>query len=207
MLPEDAARRTLAHYDRVADDFWEGTKDHDVTQNLDALLGALEGTPPFRVLDLGCGPGRDLVALAARGHAATGLDGSARFVEMARSRSGAPVLHQSFLALDLPEAAFDGIFANASLFHVPTRDLPRVLGELRRALVPGGVIFASNPRGHGEEGFTGERYCSFLDAAGWHALFASAGFVHVRTFLRPTDAPPPEQRWIATVWRAPATLP
>src|SRR4051794_40363303 len=54
--------RTLAHYDRSARSFQEGTRDHDVSQNITALLDAIEGPPPFTVLDLGCGPGRDLAA-------------------------------------------------------------------------------------------------------------------------------------------------
>ena len=54
---------TLEHYNQRADDFWAGTRDHDVTQNVSALLESIEGTPPFTVLDFGCGPGRDLKSL------------------------------------------------------------------------------------------------------------------------------------------------
>jgi SAM-dependent methyltransferase len=143
--PEIAAR-TLGHYNDNAARFWEGTRDHDVTQNYQALLGALGNRPALRLLDFGCGPGRDLVALRALGHRVTGLDGSAEFVRMARERSGCVVLEQSFFALSLGEARFDGVFANASLFHVPRALLPRVLEQLRLSLVPGGVLFCSNPR-------------------------------------------------------------
>ena len=143
---------TLAHYERQAESFWQGTRDHDVSQNLDALLDALPGPGPFRILDLGCGPGRDLRALVERGHEPVGLDGAAAFVRMAREFAGVDVWHQDFLALSLPPQDFDGIFANASLFHVPTRALPRVLSELHAALRPGGVLFSSNPRGENQEG-------------------------------------------------------
>jgi SAM-dependent methyltransferase len=51
---------TIAHYDRLAEAYWDGTRDHDVTQNYTALLDAIEGDPPYSILDLGCGPGRDL---------------------------------------------------------------------------------------------------------------------------------------------------
>src|SRR5262245_11762162 len=110
---------TLAHYEARADSFWEGTRDHDVSQNVDALLSNIEGTPPFTILDFGCGPGRDLKTLTALGHVAIGLEGVARFAEMARAHSGCEVWHQDFLRLDLPPGRFDGVFANASLFHVP----------------------------------------------------------------------------------------
>src|SRR2546427_8870060 len=57
---EDISARTLDHYNRRAEDFWNGTRDHDVSQNIAALLRYIEGEPPFAILDLGCGPGRDL---------------------------------------------------------------------------------------------------------------------------------------------------
>jgi SAM-dependent methyltransferase len=197
-------RRTLAHYERNADDFWQGTRDHDVSQNIDALLEALEGDGPHRILDLGCGPGRDLAALRARGHDPVGLDGSARFVAMAQDHTGVPVWQQDLLELALPDAHFDGVFANASLFHVPAQELPRVLGELFACLVPGGVLFASNPRGRNEEGWNGERYGAFHDFEAWSSVVRAAGFAPVRHYYRPEGVPREQQPWLATVWRRPA---
>src|SRR6202521_1045394 len=122
---EEEVRRlgetTIAFYDRFARAFWNGTRDHDVSQNHAALLDAIEGDPPYSILDLGCGPGRDLRYFRSLGHDAVGLDGSKEFVAMARSYSECEVLHQDFLAMELPERRFDGIFANASLFHVPSQ--------------------------------------------------------------------------------------
>ena len=140
------SRITLGHYDRQAREFWRGTRDHDVSQNIETLLRHIEGEPPWSILDLGCGPGRDLAAFAAMGHTAIGLDGSAEFVAMARSFSGCEVWRQDFLRLDLPGERFDAVFANASLFHVPARELPRVLRELRATLKPRGVLFSSPTR-------------------------------------------------------------
>ena len=74
----EIADRTLAHYEANAAPFWAGTRDHDVTPNYAALLGALGGRAALRILDFGCGPGRDLVALTALGHLVTGLDGMSR---------------------------------------------------------------------------------------------------------------------------------
>ena len=142
---------TLEHYEQRAEEFWRGTRDHDVRQNIGELLAHIEGAPPFTILDLGCGPGRDLKALSALGHVAVGLEGAASFAAMARAHSGCEVLEQDFLKLDLPRARFDGVFANAALFHVPAQELPRVLAELRAALKPRGVLFSSNPHGHNEE--------------------------------------------------------
>src|SRR5690606_36280702 len=106
---------TLAHYNDNAERFWAGTRDHDVRQNIAALLRHI-GTPaPCALLDLGCGPGRDLKTFSELGHHAIGLDGSANFVETARRHSGCEVWHQDLLELTLPAGRFDGIFANAVL--------------------------------------------------------------------------------------------
>ena len=200
-----ATARTLAHYEGTAQSFWEGTRDHDVTQNYAALLEALGGKAPLRLLDFGCGPGRDLVALKAMGHDVTGLDGTEQFVAMARQLSGCTVLHQNFLALDLGEQRFDGVFANASLFHVPRAEMARVLGELFTALSPGGVLFCSNPRAFDEdrEGFNGERYGSYLTVDSWLERIAELGFVVERHYLRPAGLQPSEQPWVAIVARKP----
>ena len=204
MSPEELAQiaaRTIDYYERNALGFREGTKDHDVSQNLDALLARIEGVAPFRILDFGCGPGRDLLELAARGHIPTGLDGAQTFVSMAREASGCEVLHQSFLELDLPSEAFDGVFANATLFHVPTQELDRVLGELWATLRAGGVLFCSNPRGDNREGFSGERYSAFTNLETWRRFLARAGFDELDCYYRPPGRPRAEQPWLATVWR------
>lgn len=195
--------RTLGHYESRAAEFWEGTRDHDVSQNYAALLRALStmGTPPFRILDFGCGPGRDVAYFHSLGHHVVGLDGAARFVEMARTMTGCEILHQDFLHLSLGGHRFDGIFANASLFHVPTSELPRVLGELRAALVPRGVLFASNPRGGDTEGFSGERYGAWHTFETWCAFVTAAGFEEIEHYYRPEGKPRAEQPWLATVWR------
>ena len=168
---------TLEHYNQRADGFREGTRDHDVTQNVAALLSHIEGKAPFRILDFGCGPGRDLETFTREGHLATGLDGSAPFAAMARAASGCDVWQQDFLALDLPDGHFDGVFANAALFHVPTQELPRVLRELHATLKPGGVLFTSNPHGRNEEGWNRGRYGAYLDLGTWQRFLSDAGFV------------------------------
>jgi SAM-dependent methyltransferase len=198
---EQITRRTLDHYERNAQAFLEGTRDHDVSQNVAALLDAIEGAPPFRILDLGCGPGRDLRTFKALGHEPVGIDGSARFVDMAREWSGCTVWQQDFVALSLPPASFDGIFANASLFHVPSAALQGVLQQLHAALKPRGVLFSSNPRGHNEEGWNGARYGCYYDFEPWSAVVTAAGFDPVTHYYRPAGLPRAQQPWLASVWR------
>jgi SAM-dependent methyltransferase len=202
--PEKSSELTLEYYNQRADQFWEGTRDHDVSQNIAALLQYIEGRPPFTLLDLGCGPGRDLKALAARGHVAIGVEGAAQFAAMARAYSGCEVWQQDFLALDLPACRFDGVFANASLFHVPSRALPDVLLRLQACLKPGGVLFASNPRGHNEEGWSGGRYGVYHDLESWRGYVSAAGFVELTHYYRPAGLPREQQPWLASLWRKPA---
>ena len=200
---EHIATRTLAHYEQRVQQFWEGTRDHDVSQNIAALLQYIEAPPPFELLDFGCGQGRDLKTFKALGHRATGVEGAAQFAAMARAYSGCEVLQQNFLQLDLPDDHFDGVFANASLFHVPSQELPRVLTELRATLKPGGVLFSSNPRGDGQEGWSGERYSAHHDWPAWRGYQSAAGFVELTHYYRPPGLPREQQPWLASVWRKP----
>ena len=206
LSPDDVAQvaaRTLGHYNQNAEDFRAGTRDHDVSQNIEALLRAISGEPPFTILDFGCGPGRDLQVFRRLGHRAIGLDGAAQFVAMARADTGCEVWHQDFLQLDLPEACFDGVFANASLFHVPGQELARVLRELRATLKPGGALFSSNPRGRNEEGWNGDRYGAYHDLESWQLQLTGAGFTEIEHYYRPAALPREQQPWLASVWRRP----
>ena len=192
---------TIDDYGRRVCQFWEGTRDHDVTQNTAALLDAIEAAHPFTILDLGCGPGRDLQYFRSLGHEAIGLEGARGFVDMAQAHADCEVLHQDFLFMELPQERFDGIFANASLFHVPSCELPRVLCELHASLKIRGVLFCSNPRGNNEEGLNGNRYNCFHDLESWRSFVTNAGFVELHHYFRPEGLPRDKQPWVATVWR------
>ncbi len=191
-------RITLGHYDTNALSFWQGTRDHDVSQNYQAFLSQFSPAQKLDILDFGCGPGRDLRHFLSLGHRPVGLDGSHAFCTMASANTGCPVLHQHFLSLALPPHAFDGIFANASLFHVPGQELPRVLQELNCALRPGGILFSSNPRGN-SEGWSGQRYGHFMEFDASRAYLEAAGFTVLDHYYRPAGAPRAAQPWLAIV--------
>jgi len=204
LKPQDLERisaLTLAHYNQRAGDFFDGTRDHDVSQNIAALLERIEGEPPYTILDFGCGPGRDLRTFSELGHVAVGLDGARQFVEMARAYSGCEVWQQDFLRLDLPGGRFDGVFANASLFHVASQELPRVLRDLHATLKPGGVLFTSNPHGHNDEGWNRGRYGAYHDPDTWRSLVSDAGYTELAHYYRPPGLPREQQPWLASVWR------
>lgn len=206
MKPLDLKRMTestVSHYDQKAEAFWQGTKDHDVCQNRSALLEAClnNGEPrQLTILDFGCGPGRDLIYFAEQGHTAVGLDGSEELAKLARKHSGCQVWVQDFIELDLPANHFDGIFANASLFHAPKVKLPLVLERLHGALKTNGVLFSSNPRGN-EEGFYDLRYGNYMELDACEAIWKQAGFEIESHYYRPAGKPRHEQPWLAMVAR------
>ena len=193
---------TLQHYNERALEFWRGTRGHDVSQNISALLEHIQGTPPFTILDFGCGPGRDLRAFTDLGHVVVGLEGSEEFALMAREQ-GHQVWKQNFLELELPDSRFDGVFANASLFHVPSQELSRVLLKIKATLKPGGVLFSSNPRGDNSEGWSEGRYGAYHDLEAWRSFMADAGFLELTHYYRPAGLPREQQNWLASVWRKP----
>ena len=111
-----------------------------------------------------------------------GLEGAARLAAMARAYSGCEVWQQDFLELGLPDSHFDGVFANAALFHVPSQELPRVL-QAHGTLKPGGVLFSSNPHGNDEEGWNRGRYGAYRLEA-WRRYLTGAGFVELTHYYR-----------------------
>ena len=195
------AQKNISHYEQNAIAYYEGTKDHDVSQNIDALLRAIQTEPPLHILDFGCGPGRDLQTFVQLGHIAIGLEGSEHAAQIAREKSHCKVLVQDFFNLNLPENTFDGIFANASLFHIPNQLLPKVLNELRACLKPNGILFSSNPRGNNAESWYGDRFGSYHDLESWRSYMTNAKFTEVEYFYRPSGLPFEQQHWLASVWR------
>jgi len=191
---------TIRHYEKDPQGFWEGTRDHDVSQNYHAFLQPIHGKKPFNILDLGCGPGRDLKYFKSQGHIAIGLDGCRDFCVMARKYSGCKVLMQNFIELELEKCFFDGIFANASLFHVPKSYLCEVVGKLRDSLKENGIFFSSNPRGNSEE-ISKSRYGNYMELRGYKEMIEGCGFSLIHHYYRPSEMPIGQRPWLACVFR------
>jgi SAM-dependent methyltransferase len=193
---------TLGHYNQNAEAYWYGTKNHDVSQNYAAFLAPFPKDKKLDILDLGCGPGRDVSYFQSLGHRPVGLDGSEVFCSMARQCTGCQILQQTFLNLEISANAFDGIFANAALFHVPSQELPRVLYDLYTSLRPGGILFLSNPRGN-DEGWSGQRYGHYMQFDASKKFLEEAGFEVIDYYYRPLGKPKHEQPWLAIVAQKP----
>ena len=195
---EEIEKFNIAHYEESAESFRIGTQDHDVSQNIAALLDALPKGKIHDILDFGCGPGRDLCVFKELGHRPIGLDGSKEFCKMAEKQSGCRTLNQQFLKLNLKENSYDGIFANASLFFIPSQELPRVLKQLHVSLRNGGILFSSNPRGN-VEGWQGQTYGHYMEFEASELFLNQSGFKILKHYYRPEGKPKEEQPWLAIV--------
>ena len=134
------AETTLRYYDSNAQSFVAGTIDVDMSSIQDAFLSLLHSGA--RILDLGCGTGRDSRYFLSRGFAVTACDGSARMCEVASTNTGLEVRHLLFENLDYVDE-FDGIWACSSLLHVPSTGLKGIFSLVHRALKSNGVFYCS----------------------------------------------------------------
>ncbi|MGN7998010.1 class I SAM-dependent methyltransferase [Sphingomonas sp. 22176] len=179
----EKARSTLRYYDSSAADYAALTAKIDTSERVEQFLALLP--PMARILDAGCGAGRDLVQFRARGMTAVGLDLSPKLAEFARQHSGCEVVVGD-LADPPALGRFDGIWAMASLLHI---DRPRIgvaLDALRAMLHPGGVLFSSVKRGRGEVVDATGRWFTLYDEDLWSTQLAGAGF----DILEITGEPP-----------------
>jgi SAM-dependent methyltransferase len=127
-----------------------------------------------RILELGCGAGGDTAEMLAQGFDVRATDGSPEMADVASKRLGRPVETLLFHELDAVEA-YDGVWANACLLHVPRDQLAHVLSLIRRALKPGGAFFASYKEGEGAGRDALDRYYNYPSQDWLRATYAEAG--------------------------------
>ncbi|NCA71921.1 MAG: class I SAM-dependent methyltransferase [Sphingobacteriia bacterium] len=157
---------TLAYYEDHAQSFFAETVEVDMAPLYARFLARVP--PGGQILDAGCGSGRDALAFRRLGYAVTAFEASPALARMASDYCGLPVEVQRFQEIEW-EDRFDGIWACASLLHVPLAELPGVLRRLGRALKSGGVLYASFKYGAREREHGGRRFTD-LDERGLAAL-------------------------------------
>jgi len=147
------------------------------------------------ILDAGCGPGRDAREFLNRGYQVTACDASARMVELARKKTGIQVVQLRFQDFNYV-SQFDGIWACASLLHVPLQELDESLGRLQRALKPGGICFVSFKHGNGERIEDGKRFLDFTEDDLRHRLIGIHGFDVVEIWTTPDEQGRANVQWV-----------
>lgn len=147
--------KTLDYYNKNADSFVNGTINVNMEHLYEGFLSKLKSSG--KILDLGCGSGRDSKHFISKGFDVVAVDGSEELCKMASEFIGRDVLHMLFNNLNF-ENEFDGIWACSSLLHVPADELPDVFSKIERALKPGGIFYASFKYG----AFSGERNGRFF---------------------------------------------
>ncbi|SOC41445.1 class I SAM-dependent methyltransferase [Ureibacillus acetophenoni] len=149
-MTNQSTNKTINYYNQNASAFTSDTVAVDFDEKQNVLLKYLE--PDVHILDFGCGSGRDSKAFLQKGYKVTAIDGSSELCKIASEYIGQEVQCMKFHELNEVEA-FDAVWACASILHVPSTDLPQVIGNIERALKPGGYFYVSFK--HGD--FEGER--------------------------------------------------
>lgn len=154
---------SIGFYDENAEDFFRRSVDVDMARGWQAFVSLVK--PGGRVLDAGCGSGRDALVFHKLRFQVTAMEGSPKLAALARTHTGLPVEAMTFDQIAWRET-FDGVWACASLLHVPRADLPPVMQRLRDALVPGGVLWMSFKYGTAERQTSGRHFTDLDEAAG-----------------------------------------
>jgi SAM-dependent methyltransferase len=193
-------RSTIAFYENDAAEYARATRSISLAAEIQWFSQFVPASA--RVLDVGCGSGRDLVALKRAGMRPIGLELSARLAAIARDYSECQVVEGDMRNPPFADAAFDGIWAAASLLHLNRADVGRTLWQLHRLLVPGGTLFASMKVGLGAERTPDGRLFSYFLPEEWSGLLGAAGFLDVELRTEIADnAETPASVWIQSLAR------
>lgn len=170
----DELSRTVRAYERDADAFVEKYETESIAARFwDDVDAAFPGP---RVLDVGCGPGPDAATFAARGYDVVGVDLTAAFLQRARDAVDAPFVRADMRSLPFQSSAFDGVWASASLLHVPREDAPGTLEEFRRVLDAPGTLVATLKRAGTDRHSDDARHFERYTHAELRALATDAGY-------------------------------
>ena len=192
-LARDRRRSTSAYYEAFGEEYAAETMRLDVSEHLIRFAGML--SQGARVLDAGCGAGRDLVALSEAGLEPVGLDSSPHLVRIAQRLSRLPVTVGDLRAPPYDESSFEGVWAMASLLHLERGETTGALRTLGALLVTGGILFTSVKRGRGRKQDDTGRWFTLYDERGWEGHLREAGL----EVLEITGEPPGEGGAIGTV--------
>ena len=190
---------SIGFYDQNAEDFFQRSIDADMAQGHADFLAVVRAGG--RILDAGCGSGRDSLVFLDLGFQVTAMEASEALAALARAHTGLPVEVLTFDQVSWLEA-FDGVWACASLLHVPRSDLPVAIGRLCDALIPGGILWMSFKHGAAEREVGGRLFTDLNERTGRELLEELEGLELIS--VRVTDDPRvdrPGERWLSLLCR------
>jgi SAM-dependent methyltransferase len=169
----------MNYYDKNAQEFFNDTVDADMTSHYKEFLKLIPKNA--RILDAGCGSGRDAKYFKESGYEVLAIDGSEEMCRLASELIGSDVLNMLFQDIDFIDE-FDGIWASASLLHVPSDEISDVLKRLKKSLKKNGILYASFKYGD-FEGERNGRYFNDLDETTSRQLFEKENFKVIKTWI------------------------
>jgi len=192
--------KTLTYYNTNANRFTSDTLDVEFSTIQDSFLAQLPAGA--LILDFGCGSGRDSRYFLQKGYRVEACDGSEEMVKAATRNAGIPVKKMLFSELN-EENRYDGIFACASILHVPSKELPDILTRMKRAVKPGGILYVSFKYGT-FEGIRNGRYFTDQTEESLHAILDRVGGLEIIRTGITGDARPgrEDEKWLNVLLRA-----
>ena len=192
--------KTLTYYNTNAHRFTSDTLNVEFSNIQDSFLAQLP--PGALILDFGCGSGRDSRYFLQKGYRVEACDGSEEMVKAATRNAGIPVKKMLFSELN-EENRYDGLFACASILHVPSKDLPDIFTQMKKAVKKGGILYISFKYGT-FEGIRNGRYFTDLTEESLHAILDRVGGLEIIRTGITGDARPgrEDEKWLNVLLRA-----
>lgn len=191
---------TIYYYDNNAEAFADSTADIEFSEIQDLFLGELERGS--EILDFGCGSGRDTRYFLQHGYRVTAVDGSAELCRIAEGQTVIPVIQMDFRDFDEKDK-YDGIWACASILHLPKDELKSVLTHMEMALHTGGIIYTSFKYGD-FFGMRNGRYFTDFTEDSFKCFAAEIEYIMIEKIWITNDARPGRQdeKWLNTILRS-----
>ena len=190
--------KTIDYYNKHAEEFTASTFEVDMESLYQPFLAELpEGT---RILDVGCGSGRDTLAFKNKGYQVDAIDYSEELVKKATRLTGITIKLQSFYEIDVDEA-YDGIWACASLLHCERDRLAEVVGKLITALKPNGVLYISFKYGNGDREKDGRQFTDLNKEQAELLLNQFESVTQLKQWITGDKRPEHTEQWLNLLWK------
>ena len=190
--------KTIDYYNKHAEEFTASTFEVDMESLYRPFLAELPGGA--RILDVGCGSGRDTLAFKNKGYQVDAIDYSEELVKKATQLTGIPVRLQSFYEIDADQA-YDGIWACASLLHCERTRLKEVIGKLLSALKPNGMLYMSFKYGNGDRQKDGRQFTDLGEVQAKALLGQFDRVQQIQQWITIDQRPERQEKWLNLLWK------